>query len=89
MRRHVLSTSDFSEKAESLLFTKARGKEALRGLIEVVRRSPDEQGMAVRGRPGYRSRPVHLEARSYLVLYTFDDDSVTLVDLREVPKSVY
>jgi len=88
--RRVLSTADFDDKVERVLFACPRGREALRGLIQVIRHSPQEQGMAVRGRPGYRCRPIHPQPdRSFLVVYTFDEDSVILIDVREVPSSAY
>lgn len=88
--RRVLSTAEFSDKAERLVFPCPRGREALRGLIQVIRHSPEEQGMTVRGRPGYRGRPIHPQPdRSFLVVYTFDDESVTLVDVREIPSGPY
>jgi hypothetical protein len=88
--RRVLSTAEFNDKVERLVFTCPRGREALRGLIRVIRHSPDEQGMAVRGRSHYRGRPIHPQPdRSFLVVYTYDDESVTLVDVREVPSTAY
>jgi len=45
--------------------------------------------MAVRGKPGFHSRPFHTDLGSYLVLYTFDESTVTCIAVREIPPSTF
>jgi len=46
--------------------------------------------MAVRGHPSYLQRPIHLpEDRSFTILYTYDESSVTLLGLKEVPSRTF
>lgn len=65
-----------------------RGEDAFRGFRHVVARRP-EQGLAVRGRPDYFQRPFHTSGRSFTVIYTFDDEKVVLLAIREVPSSIF
>jgi nicotinamide riboside kinase len=52
---------------------------AWKGFTYAVARLP-ETGMAVPGRPGFFSRPLHTEEGSFLVIYSFDDKKVVLPD---------
>lgn len=46
--------------------------------------------MAVRGHPSYLQRPIHLPGdRSFTILYTYDESSVTLLGLKEVPSRTF
>lgn len=45
--------------------------------------------MAVRGRPGYLSRPFHTDGGSFLVVYTYDDTKVVCIGLHPVPSGIF
>lgn len=65
-----------------------RAGEAFAGFRHVVLRQP-EMGMSVPGRPRFHQRPFHTPTASFTVLYTFDDETVTCLALREVPAGVF
>lgn len=41
------------------------------------------------GRPGYASWPLHTSEASFLVVYSFDEDKVVCLSIREIPAGVY
>jgi hypothetical protein len=86
--RSVVTTARFDRDAQAGLLSLLRGREALHGFYEVIARLP-EHGMAVPGRPAYYSRPLHAGEESFLILYTFDETSVTLLAIRPVPQTAY
>lgn len=87
--REVFRSRRFQEEVDRLIPELPRAEEALRGFSHVVARSP-QLGMAVRGHPSYLQRPIHLpEDRSFTILYTYDESSVTLLGLKEVPSRTF
>lgn len=63
--------------------------EALAGLEAVLVRMPDEAGMAVPGEEAWRQRPIHVGDHAFSVLYSFDDDEVLLLSLRQVAAGLF
>ena len=86
--RRVVQPPHFQTELKPILASTPRAEEAWKGFTHVVARIP-EMGMAVRGRPGFYSRPFHTEQGSFLVVYTFDDRKVTCVSLRAVPSGAF
>lgn len=83
-RRIVRAPSFERALSEARGSTGSQFDEALAGFEHVVARTP-ESGMAVSGRPGFRSRPFHTYEGSYLVVYTYDREKVALLSIRRVP----
>jgi hypothetical protein len=86
--RRVVVAPRLAGELERVLEGVPRGEEAFRGFQHVVGRRP-EQGLAVRGRPDYFQRPFHAGERSFTVIYTFDEEKVVLLAIREVPSSIF
>jgi hypothetical protein len=63
--------------------------EALAALEWVIARRPETSGNAVHGQPGFLCRPFHTEGRAYLVLFTYDATTATLISIRRVPSGPY
>lgn len=61
-----------------------RAAEAWADFEQVLVRIAD-QGMAVPGRPGFRSWPFHTDSGSYLVIYSLSKEKVVCLTLRSVP----
>jgi hypothetical protein len=86
--RRLIRQPAFARDIEKIRQSSERAREAIAGLERVVTRIP-EQGMAVPGKPGFRSFPFHTESVSYLVIYTFDDHEVVLIAVRQVRSGVF
>jgi len=63
--------------------------EALASLEWAIARQPETFGNAVQGQPGFLCRPFLTEGRAYLVLFTHDETTVTLVSVRRVHAGPY
>ena len=87
-KRRVVRKPACEEVFRKILRADDRAAEAIAGFEMAVSRIP-EHGMAVRGLPGVYSRPFHTDRASYLVLYTFDESTVTCIAAREVPRSTF
>jgi hypothetical protein len=87
-KRRVVRKPACEEVFRKILTTDRRAAEAIAGFEMAVSRIP-EHGMAVRGAPDVYSRPFHTDRGSYLVLYSFDDSTVTCIAVREVPSSTF
>ena len=88
MAREVVQTARLEAELKKVVAETPSAGEAFRGFRHVVARRP-ELGMAVRGRPEFYQLPFHSSGRSFTIVYTFDDDRVSLVALREVPSTVF
>lgn len=86
--RKVVLAPRFEAELKPVLADDPKAEEAWRGFCHAVVRIP-EMGMAVPGRSGFYSRPVHTERGSYLILYTFDDKKVVCVGLRAIPSTAF
>jgi hypothetical protein len=86
--RKVVLAPRFEAELKPILAGVPRAEEAWAGFRHAIARIP-EMGMAVPGRPGFYSRPIHTERGSYLIVYTFDDRKVVCVALRAVPSSAF
>jgi len=86
--RRRVAKSPQCERDLQAIAARHRAEEAIAGFERVVSRIP-EMGMAVRGKQGFYSRPFHTGDGSYLVIYTFDEETVTLVSVRSIPSSSF
>lgn len=84
----VGETPRFEREWAAIRSREKRADEALTGLRRVLSRIPD-LGMAVPGHEGFSSYPVHLDSGTYLVVYTFDRTSVTLIAVRRAARNVF
>ncbi len=87
-KREVVETSRFEREWARIRRREKRADEALIGLRSVLGSRP-ELGMAVRGEQNFSSYPVHLDEGTYLVVYTFDRASVTLIAVRRAVRNAF
>lgn len=87
-RRKVFRTPRFEREWGALARKEVRADEALTGFEEITARIPD-RGMPVRGQPSFVGCPVHLDEASYMVLYTYDAETVTLIAVRRIPSGPF
>jgi ParE toxin of type II toxin-antitoxin system, parDE len=87
-RRRLVRQPAFTRDIEKIQRSSERAHEAVAGMERVVARIP-EQGMAVPGRPGFRSFPFHTDSAAYLVIYTFNDREVVLIAVRQVRSGLF
>lgn len=90
--RRIVRHARFSRELGELLKDEPRpdqAAEALAALEWAITRRPETFGNAVQGQPGFLCRPFQTEDRAYLVLFTFDEATVTLVSVRRVPIGPY
>ncbi len=86
--RKIVRHARFTRELGELLKSEPRPElaaEALEALEWAVVREPESFGNAVHGQPGFLCRPFRTEARAYLVLFTFDELTVTFISVRNVP----
>lgn len=86
--RRVVLQPRFKAELDSILAKVPRAADAWSGFAYAVARMA-EMGMAVPGKPGFCSRPFHVEGASFLVIYKFDNEKVVCVSLRAIPSSVF
>lgn len=86
--RRIVKQPRFELELKRLLATVPRAADAWAAFERVVARAP-ESGMPVPGRSSFRSRPLHLETGSFLVLYTYDAAKVVCIALKPVPTSTF
>jgi len=86
--RHARFTRELGELLRREPLPK-QAEEALAGFEWAVARDPGGFGNAVYGKPGFFCRPFHSESCAYLVLYTFNEMTVTLVSVRSVPSGQF
>jgi len=86
--RRIVRHARFSRELGELLRDEPhpeQADEALAALEWAIARRPEIFGNAVQGQPGFLCRPFQTEDFGYLVLFTFDEMTVTLVSIRRVP----
>lgn len=87
-QRRLVRQPAFARDIEKIRQTSERAAEAVAACERLITQIP-EQGMAVPGRPGYRSFPFHTDSGSYLVIYTFDNREVVCIAVRPVRSGVF
>ncbi len=90
--RRIVRHARFNRELGELLKDEPRREqadEALASLEWALARRPDTFGNAVQGQPGFLCRPFQTQDRAYLVLFTFDESTVTLLSVRPVPVGPY
>ena len=84
--REVERSDRFRREVKQLFAGSDEAEQAIAGFSETVARHP-ELGMAVAGRSDLSCRPIHLESGSYLIAFTFNARTVTLLTIRRVLSS--
>lgn len=87
-QRRLIRQPAFARDIEKIRQSSARAAEAIAACERLIARIP-EQGMAVPGRPGYRSFPFHTDAGSYLVVYSYNDQEIVCVTVRSVRSGTF
>ena len=87
-RRKIAETPRFEREWAKIERREPRASEAIQGLRGVLRSRP-ELGMAVPGEPDVSSYPIHLDQGTYVVVYHFDDKTVTLIAVRKAVRDLF
>jgi hypothetical protein len=87
-RRRIVRRPDCARWFEQIEENDSRGRDAIAGFERVVSRHP-EFGNPFPSSPTYRCLPFHTDDGSYLVIYTYDDETVVCLGVRRVPRSAY
>jgi hypothetical protein len=88
----IVRHARFTRELGKLLKDEPRPEQAAEGLASLewaIARQPEMFGNAVHGQPGFLCRPFQTGTRAYLVLFTYDESTVTLVSVRRVPAGPY
>lgn len=87
-QRRLIRQPAFARDIKKIQQSSEKAAEAIAACERLITQIP-EQGMAVPGRPGWRSFPFHTDIGSYLVVYTFNDREVVCIVVRPVRSGAF
>lgn len=86
--RRIVREPRFERDLQQVFAADARAAEAWADFERVLARMA-EQGMAVPGRPGFRSWPFHTGGGSYLIIYSLTKEKIVCLTLRPVRSGLF